>query len=221
MEERNIIVSNGILKAFGQEVDLTKGGEGSRGGKVIGHTSSGKPIYDHFEHPSHKNFDKDDHKDAKDLHDMNSRSAWDNAEESDLAGNTKEGDKHQETAMHHDKQSLLHGWLGGDKERADLRRKNLEKQLNKPKESEHLPHKEAIKHPKGGSQNMTDDHFQAQAADIIGRNHGLRSESVYNWGNKHGVNLSSIGHHLSNPKNRDSVLHDVMNDKHEKTKDFK
>jgi len=30
--------------------DLEKGGEGSRGGKVIGHTQSGKPIYETSEH---------------------------------------------------------------------------------------------------------------------------------------------------------------------------
>lgn len=44
------------------------GGEGSRGGKVIGHTKSGKPIYDTFEHEGHKSFDKYDHSDAVKLH---------------------------------------------------------------------------------------------------------------------------------------------------------
>lgn len=34
-----------ILKAFGEN-EIEKGGEGSRGGKVIGHTKSGKPIYE-------------------------------------------------------------------------------------------------------------------------------------------------------------------------------
>lgn len=36
----------GITKSFGVEL-IEKGGEGSRGGKVIGHTKSGKPIYEH------------------------------------------------------------------------------------------------------------------------------------------------------------------------------
>lgn len=50
------------------ENDLNKAGEGSRGGKVIGHTSSGKPIYaDHF--PEHySNFSKKDHLDAAEVH---------------------------------------------------------------------------------------------------------------------------------------------------------
>lgn len=38
--------------------------EGSLEGKVIGHTSSGKPIYDNANHPSHDNFSKKDHGDA-------------------------------------------------------------------------------------------------------------------------------------------------------------
>lgn len=46
--------------------DLEKA-EGSRGGRVIGHTCSGKPIYANFNHPSHKNFTAEDHKDASDV----------------------------------------------------------------------------------------------------------------------------------------------------------
>lgn len=51
--------------------DLEKGkGEGSRGGKVIGHTKSGKPIYENAtaDHHSYKNFSEQDHKDAADAH---------------------------------------------------------------------------------------------------------------------------------------------------------
>ena len=55
-----------------QVIDICKaraGGEGSRGGKVIGHTKSGKPIYDSANHESHRNtFTKEDHNDAIDLH---------------------------------------------------------------------------------------------------------------------------------------------------------
>ena len=35
--------ASNILKQF--EPDLVKGGEGSKGGHVIGHTQSGKPVY--------------------------------------------------------------------------------------------------------------------------------------------------------------------------------
>lgn len=49
--------------------ELTKGGEGSHGGKVIGHTKSGKPIYGGaMDKPSdHKDFSKQDHKDSSDI----------------------------------------------------------------------------------------------------------------------------------------------------------
>lgn len=48
--------------------EIIKGGEGSRGGKVIGHTRSGKPIYEHFNHPEHKTFSREDHSDAFETH---------------------------------------------------------------------------------------------------------------------------------------------------------
>lgn len=60
-----------------EEDSLEKGGEGSRGGKIIGHTKSGKPIYG--EGPLHnvsgepsdwnaKSYASEDHKDAAEAH---------------------------------------------------------------------------------------------------------------------------------------------------------
>lgn len=54
-----------IMKAM--ENEIQKGGEGSRGGKIIGHTKSGKPIYDSFNHSAHKDFNEHDHSDAADV----------------------------------------------------------------------------------------------------------------------------------------------------------
>jgi hypothetical protein len=51
--------------------DLEKGGEGARGGKVIGHTKSGKPIYNNADHPAHKDFNSADHRDASIIHEDN------------------------------------------------------------------------------------------------------------------------------------------------------
>jgi hypothetical protein len=60
-----------IVKSFEQDSqqlpsldELRKGGEGSKGGHVIGHTSSGKPIYSHAAAGEYKNFTKKDHYDA-------------------------------------------------------------------------------------------------------------------------------------------------------------
>lgn len=43
-------------------------GEGSRGGRIVGHTSSGKPIYMNHGHPAHKDFTQKDHHEAAMLH---------------------------------------------------------------------------------------------------------------------------------------------------------
>lgn len=49
--------------------DLIKSkGEGSKGGKVIGHTKSGKAIYETHDHEGHKDFTKEDHHDAATHH---------------------------------------------------------------------------------------------------------------------------------------------------------
>jgi hypothetical protein len=65
IQENSVTIKNSenILKCF------EKGGEGSKGGKIIGHTKSGKPIYDRFNHPAHKDFTKEDHRDAGKVHD--------------------------------------------------------------------------------------------------------------------------------------------------------
>lgn len=47
---------------------LLKGGEGSRGGKIIGHTRSGKPIYSKAKNKNHDSFTYEDHRDAAKLH---------------------------------------------------------------------------------------------------------------------------------------------------------
>lgn len=47
---------------------LMKGGEGSRGGNIIGHTRSGKPVYGDKRPGDYTNFTPDDHKDASNMH---------------------------------------------------------------------------------------------------------------------------------------------------------
>lgn len=80
-------LSHNLLKSYGipelekaEDNDLEKGGEGSKGGKVIGHTKSGKPIYEPKGNmyarkgvigASHKNYEdytSQDHKEVADFH---------------------------------------------------------------------------------------------------------------------------------------------------------
>ena len=46
--EKGIITPDLHEKAIEQLDELVKGGEGSKGGKIIGHTKSGKPVYKKF-----------------------------------------------------------------------------------------------------------------------------------------------------------------------------
>ena len=63
-----------IEKAFDvlEKPMFEKGGEGSKGGHIIGHTKSGKPIYDHANHPSHEHFTSEDHEDAASIYEKES-----------------------------------------------------------------------------------------------------------------------------------------------------
>lgn len=51
---------------------VIKSGEGSRGGKIIGHTSSGKPVYaskmEHIHAGAHQDYSAKDHKEAANMH---------------------------------------------------------------------------------------------------------------------------------------------------------
>lgn len=62
-------IQKGIYGGLSDANDIQKGGgEGSKGGKVTGHTKSGKPIYEQHKHESHRSFSVEDHKDAIKLH---------------------------------------------------------------------------------------------------------------------------------------------------------
>jgi hypothetical protein len=88
-------------------LDLMKGGEGSRGGKIIGHTTSGKPIYYKANHPSHKNFTIEDHEDARAEHGMKTNALI--YEENNSIGKVKDAitkkiDKHYDEMIAHTKE---------------------------------------------------------------------------------------------------------------------
>jgi len=59
-----------ILGCYGEtkESILEKGGEGSRGGHIIGHTSTDKPIYEGTAHHLHADFTPNEHREAIEVH---------------------------------------------------------------------------------------------------------------------------------------------------------
>ena len=64
------------LQITGLKVD-TGAGPGSRGGKIIGHTSGGKPIYSSHGHAGHADFTKGEHGEAAEIHTTKSNKALD------------------------------------------------------------------------------------------------------------------------------------------------
>ena len=94
------------LKITGLKIDQ---GPGSRGGRIIGTTKSGKPIYDTASHPDHKGFSAQDHKDAalqnKSLHLKAKENA---AQAGHLNANKETVRGHNEDAAHHLLQAERH-----------------------------------------------------------------------------------------------------------------
>ncbi len=79
---------------------LEKGGkgEGSKGGKIIGHTKSGKPVYDKFSHLNHKDFTKEDHQDAAKTHNKYKFKNYTSGDKKeDFLRHSKEERKHNES----------------------------------------------------------------------------------------------------------------------------
>lgn len=87
----------------GLKVDAT--GAGSRGGHIIGHTSTGKPVYA-SKHSSHAGFSKQEHLQAKNLHE----GLVDTHEDRRMRAKTKgESDFHGKVMKHHSKMAVHHG----------------------------------------------------------------------------------------------------------------
>jgi hypothetical protein len=72
----------GIEMKKSEDSDIEKGGEGSRGGKIIGHTKSGKPVYEKSQNLSYNGFTRQDHLDAAEHHNFEKRRAEDALENS-------------------------------------------------------------------------------------------------------------------------------------------
>jgi hypothetical protein len=102
-----------------QENDLEKGGEGSKGGKIIGHTKSGKPIYDSFNHPAHKGFTKQEHREAAGAHFKLENHHDDKADDAHDAGNTAKAKKHEAKSEKHRAEGRGHLMAGKDSDAAD------------------------------------------------------------------------------------------------------
>lgn len=85
-----------LMKAKG------KSGEGSKGGHVIGHTKSGKPVYAAGRKASQYDFTPQEHSDAADLHDLKAKKHSNAIGESSIPG------IEQSLASHHSEEGKSH-----------------------------------------------------------------------------------------------------------------
>lgn len=183
----------------GADDDLEKGGEGSRGGHVIGHTQSGKPIYANKYAEEHGDFSQDEHKEASKIH-------------KNLAGNYPKGSigyiNHMKASIRH---SGVHEGKGFDEINDDDARATLkyggthsEKILAKKRLGEYKPSSE---------HDMTDD-----------KNHMSTSEGKHIDVKKTGKEHSdfSISEHLeASDKHKELAEQHKELAKNEKDKDKK
>ncbi len=88
-----------ILQITGLKVDAGSG-PGSRGGRIIGHTSGGKPVYDtfHNHHGSHSDFTAREHTEATVIH---AKVMEKISREKRTAANRVRHEKHQESLTFH------------------------------------------------------------------------------------------------------------------------
>ena len=99
-------------------------GEGSRGGRIIGHTRSGKPIYASNGRSAwkkhHKGFNEQDHKDAEHVNSQYQTHHEKVGGGKGDAGDTNAEDEHMRVGIHHailrdaHKVTRNHGDLGGE-----------------------------------------------------------------------------------------------------------
>jgi len=95
-----------ILACYSNADELLKGGEGSKGGKVIGHTKSGKPIYERSKEVMSKysDFSKEDHQDAQKEH-IKHAEKYADEEQKNLSASNKDYLEGKDNSKNHDKYS--------------------------------------------------------------------------------------------------------------------
>lgn len=135
-----------LLKAYNNVIAKA---EGARGGKVIGHTKSGKPIYESANHPSHKNFSIAEHDDAINAH-QKVRDEYHNKHNS-----TDEDRKANDHAFEQQKEHIgAKNYMMKDMTPAQARAAVAESEAkNKPNEDESKSFKEGDEVKIGGKRN--------------------------------------------------------------------
>lgn len=122
---KGVIDEDAFVKASEQLDSIEKGGEGSKGGHIIGHTSSGKPIYDQHDNEGHKGFTIQDHKDAGYVHSRKSDDHFDSHQSANRMaryheknGNSKSYSAYKKTSKEYHDASMKHAEEGEKHEKS-------------------------------------------------------------------------------------------------------
>lgn len=175
--------------------ELIKAGEGSRGGKIIGHTKSGKPIYDTANHESHSNFTAADHEDAAETNRV-LRVKADKAKLKYAGGSTNHNTV-VAASKHHHQQFLSHIELH-NKSIKKSETDTLQKSHSFPIGTIHNGYKKI----KEGIWKKVSEHGMTK------REHEKRSEEKYLWGD-HNAQFLSDKHKEESDKLDDNDYNDV------------
>lgn len=79
-------------------------------------------------------------------------------------------------------------------------------------------YKQAIRKPKGGAVAGDNDYVQASAAQSLAQYYKMNPETIYDWASKYNVKLIEKGAVITDPKNKDKFLIDVLNNEFVKMK---
>jgi hypothetical protein len=185
------LIQKGLYGGLPCEDDIIrKGGEGSKGGKIIGHTKTGKPIYDSASHSAHKNFTVDEHREAAGKH----------LDKKDSSTKESDRDSHEFQAKEHEaaaKEKKSKGEVGKDTMKNSPATSKEDETWNKFKDN-------TRKHFEGGDKKSTKHKVGDSVIDKEG-NRGKVTHSSddeisvdYDKSSKEGVDSASYKHHEVN-----------------------
>lgn len=109
---------DGAVKELDQLIEKA-GGEGSRGGHIIGHTQSGKPVYSGKKAENYHDFNSQDHRDANYVHSDEHRSNSNKAYNNRYGGVISEAKRFESLAAGHNQASKDHTHYAERKDHAE------------------------------------------------------------------------------------------------------
>lgn len=185
--ELNKATRGHMLDSYKNADEIIKGGEGSRGGKVIGHTQSGKPVYKTHTSETHQDFTSKDYQDASTLHLIEQGKAYDR--------------KDFTSQQHHMKQDMLHSSFAKQARGVERIEKELKEEQDKAAEKEKNKAIGATKSGKAIHNNF--DHEDHK--DFTAEDHAEASDTHDQLAGKHAEDVIASKDHTERSEHADKV----------------